>query len=288
MTREEKIKALEEKLWNEIAEEKVDLTKVLNYSLEINSPQEFNHAAMNLASFALLEEALFCKCMFRSATSVIDSDIRYVVDEDTLDILLNKEHILIPIEEEYDMLGITVLGLVTAFGGGVLRNIMLDLPMTVFWGQTNLFYVSFVTIFLVYFFPQIATKWKKLEIISDAIGLAAFSISGALYGLETFGTLGPTVVAAILTGTGGGVIRDLLAGKKPSVLCAEVYGSWSILIAVVIYYTTPVHPSFYLIIVGLTILLRLAGLTYNWNLPKNTFTLKKMDNLPINKFIEKE
>lgn len=195
---------------------------------------------------------------------------------------------IVAIEEEYDMLGITVLGLVTAFGGGVLRNIMLDLPMTVFWSQTNLFYVSFVTIFLVYFFPQIATKWKKLEIISDAIGLAAFSISGALYGLETFGTLGPTVVAAILTGTGGGVIRDLLAGKKPSVLCVEVYGSWSILIAVVIYYTTPVHPSFYLIIVGLTILLRLAGLTYNWNLPKNTFTLKKMDNLPINKFIEKE
>lgn len=103
MTREEKIKALEEKLWNEIAEEKVDLTKVLNYSLEINSPQEFNHAAMNLASFALLEEALFCKCMFRSAASVIDSDIKYIVDEDTLDILLNKEHILIPIEEEYDI-----------------------------------------------------------------------------------------------------------------------------------------------------------------------------------------
>lgn len=58
---------------------------------------------------------------------------------------------IVAIEEEYDMLGITVLGLVTAFGGGVLRNIMLDLPMTVFWGQTNLFYVSFVTIFLVYF-----------------------------------------------------------------------------------------------------------------------------------------
>ena len=101
MTREEKIKVLEEKLWNEIAEEKVNLTKVLNYSLETNSPQKFNHAAMNLASFALLEEALFCKCMFRSATSVIDSDIRYVVDEDTLDILLNKKRILTPIIEEY-------------------------------------------------------------------------------------------------------------------------------------------------------------------------------------------
>ena len=101
MTREEKIKALEEKLWREIAEEKSELTKVLNYALEIKSPQEFNHAAMNLASFALLEEALFCKCMFRSVTSVIDSNIRYVVDEETLDILLSKEYILTPIKGEY-------------------------------------------------------------------------------------------------------------------------------------------------------------------------------------------
>ncbi len=189
---------------------------------------------------------------------------------------------IVAIEEEYDMLGITVLGLVTAFGGGVLRNIMLDLPMTVFWSQTDLFYVSFATIFIVYLFPQIATRWKKIEIISDAIGLAAFSISGALYGLETFHQLGPAILAAILTGTGGGVIRDLLAGKKPNVLCAEVYGSWSILIAIVIYYTTPVHPSFYLIIIALTIILRLVGLSYNWNLPKKT------TKLPINRVLEEE
>ena len=182
---------------------------------------------------------------------------------------------IVAIEEHYDMLGITVLGLVTAFGGGVLRNLMLDLPMSIFWEQTNLFYVSFGTILLVYLFPDKATKWKKLEITSDAIGLAAFSISGAMYGMEAFHHLGPAVVAAILTGTGGGVIRDLLAGKKPSVLCAEVYGSWSILIAVVIYYTKPVHPSFYLIIIVLTIVLRLAGLTYNWNLPKSSVFIKQ-------------
>lgn len=196
---------------------------------------------------------------------------------------------IVAIEENYDMLGITVLGFVTAFGGGVLRNIMLDLPMSIFWEQTNLFYVAFGTILLVYLFPETATKWKKLEITSDAIGLAAFSISGALYGMETFHQLGPAVLAAILTGTGGGVIRDLLAGKKPSVLCAEVYGSWSILIAVVIYYTTPVYPSFYLIIIGLTVVLRLAGLTYNWNLPKKSYFFKKTDiNTVSNNIAEKE
>ena len=140
---------------------------------------------------------------------------------------------IVAIEEDFDLLGISVLGLVTAFGGGILRNLMLDLPMSVFWSQTNLFYVSFVTILIVYVFPTMSRSLKKMEIISDAIGLAAFSIQGALYGIETFNQLGPVIVAAILTGTGGGVIRDLLAGKKPSLLQAEVYGSWSILIAVV-------------------------------------------------------
>ena len=194
---------------------------------------------------------------------------------------------IVAIEEDFDLLGISVLGLVTAFGGGILRNLMLDLPMSVFWSQTNLFYVSFVTILIVYVFPTMSRSLKKMEIISDAIGLAAFSIQGALYGIETFNQLGPVIVAAILTGTGGGVIRDLLAGKKPSLLQAEVYGSWSILIAVVVYITSPTQPAFYFVIIALTIVLRMVGLTYNWHLPKS-FSFKKYSMLISSKINNKE
>lgn len=175
---------------------------------------------------------------------------------------------MVAMEEEYDVLGITVLGFITAFGGGALRNMILDLPMSIFWQQTNLFYVAFATILLVYLFPKKLLSWKKLEMLSDAIGLAAFSIQGALYGLEINGHIGPVIAAAILTGTGGGVLRDLLAGKKPNVLCTEIYGSWSILIAIFMYYTVPINPVIYLIIISLTVVLRMAGSAYNWHLPK--------------------
>lgn len=178
---------------------------------------------------------------------------------------------MVAMEEDYDVLGITVLGFLTAFGGGALRNMILDLPMSIFWRQTNLFYVSFATIFFVYFFPKKLMSWKKLEMFSDAIGLAAFSIQGALYGLDINGHIGPVIAAAILTGTGGGVLRDLLAGKKPNVLCTEIYGSWSILIAIFMYYTVPVNPVIYLVIIALTVGLRFAGSAYNWHLPKAFF-----------------
>lgn len=178
---------------------------------------------------------------------------------------------LVAIEEKYDMLGIAVLGFVTSFGGGALRNLILGLPMEIFWSQTTLFYVSFITIGIVYLFPKKFSSMKMLELISDAIGLAAFSIQGAILGLSINHHIGPVIMAALLTGTGGGLIRDILAGKKPSVLCAEIYGSWSILIAVVIFLYRPTQSLVYLFIIALTVLLRIIGLTYNWNLPKSKF-----------------
>lgn len=196
---------------------------------------------------------------------------------------------IVAMEEDYDILGITVLGFITAFGGGVLRNVILDLPMSVFWSQTNLFYVSFGTIFLVYLFPKKFIALKRMEIISDAIGLAAFSIQGALYGLDINTHIGPVIAAAILTGTGGGVIRDLLAGKKPNVLSTEIYGSWSILIAVVIYFFVPTKPLFYMLIICLTVILRSVGLLYNWNLPKATsFVKNELPKMTSQQIIEKE
>lgn len=185
---------------------------------------------------------------------------------------------LVAIEEKYDVLGIAVLGFVTAFGGGALRNLILGLSMDIFWGQTTLFYVSFATIGVVYLFPKKLSTMKMVELISDAIGLAAFSIQGSLYGLGINGHIGPVIMAALLTGTGGGLIRDILAGKKPSVLCAEIYGGWSILIAIVIYVYQPTQSLVYLFIIVLTVLLRVVGLTYDWNLPKSKFNKHDDDN----------
>ena len=81
-----------------------------------------------------------------------------------------------------------------------------------------------------FLFPKLLLKhWNKWGNLSDAIGLAAFAIQGALYAVKMGHPLSAVIVAAVLTGSGGGIIRDLLAGRKPLVLKAEIYAVWAAL-----------------------------------------------------------
>lgn len=69
----------------------------------------------------------------------------------------------------------------------------------------------------------------KAEVLTDVIGLAVFSIQGALQAITLGQSLSAVIVAAVLTGAVGGVVRDVLAGRKHGVLRSEVYAGWSIL-----------------------------------------------------------
>ena len=131
---------------------------------------------------------------------------------------------VVAMEEEYDILGIFVLGLVSAFGGGVIRNLLIGVPVTSLWNQGLLIKIALASATIAFLVPIGWIKhWQKTEVLFDAIGLAAFAIQGALYATEMKHPLGAVIVAAMLSGIGGGVIRDLLAGRKPLVLRDEIY-----------------------------------------------------------------
>lgn len=176
---------------------------------------------------------------------------------------------IVAIEEKFDILGILVLGFMTAFGGGTIRNLLIGLPMSAIWNQGMDFNVAFVAMLILMLVPRSVTRhWAKAGLVTDAIGLAAFSIQGAIYAENLGQPLSAVIVAAVLTGTGGGVVRDLLAGRKPGILRREVYAGWSILAAVLIHYhLVSGDVGLYILVVVLTIL-RLIGVRYNWQLPK--------------------
>lgn len=176
---------------------------------------------------------------------------------------------IVAIDEDFDILGIYILGLVTAFGGGALRNLMIGLPVQIFWSQGHLFNVALIVMTLIIIFPNIIRKsWVKLEILTDAIGLAAFSIQGALHAMHLNEPISAVITAAIFTGAGGGIIRDILAGRKPSVLRSEIYAGWSILVGIVIYFEwVNTQLGYYILVVVITIL-RVVGNKYQWHLPK--------------------
>lgn len=175
---------------------------------------------------------------------------------------------IIAMEEEYDILGIYILGIVTAFGGGVIRNLLIGVPVSALWEQGMFFQIALLSITAVMLFPNRLLKhWQRWGNFFDAIGLAAFAIQGALYATEMNHPLSAVVVAAVLTGSGGGMIRDLLARRKPLVLRSEIYAVWAILCGMAIGLKIAVTSyELYALFIIITAL-RVLSYTYKWKLP---------------------
>jgi uncharacterized membrane protein YeiH len=185
--------------------------------------------------------------------------------------------VIVAMEEEYDILGVIILGLITAFGGGVVRNLLLGIPVASVWTQGFLLKIAFLAMVIVFFLP---TKWiqksQPVMIFLDAVGVAAFAIQGALSASQLNHPLSAILVAAMLTGIGGGMIRDVFAGRKPLVLHDEIYAAWTILAGLLvglrfIAYTNAVGLYALLAVI---VTLRLLSVHYNWRLPRRSLLFK--------------
>ncbi|QKS70088.1 trimeric intracellular cation channel family protein [Paenalkalicoccus suaedae] len=176
--------------------------------------------------------------------------------------------VLVAMEERYDLMGVYILGFITAFGGGAVRNLLIGLPVSALWDQGPLFTVAFVVMSIAFVFPKIL-RWTLLRrgIFFDAIGLGAFSVQGALFAQSMGLPLSACIAAAALTGTGGGMIRDVLAGRKPLFLQKEIYIAWTLIPGVIVGLGILTGPAELLAIVILVVVLRLCSVYYNWRLP---------------------
>ncbi len=175
----------------------------------------------------------------------------------------------VAVQEEYDILGVYVLSFVTAFGGGAVRNLLLGLPVSLLWEQQLLFMIVFIVIGLLLVFPKLIIKpWNRWGHLFDAIGLSAFAIQGALLAIEAEHSLAAVMIAATLTGTGGGIIRDLLAGRKPLVFREEIYALWAALAGFVIGMGWITQPWMTYLLFLIVVVLRMISVFYNWRLPK--------------------
>jgi uncharacterized membrane protein YeiH len=178
---------------------------------------------------------------------------------------------IVAMEEEYDILGVLVLGLVTAFGGGVIRNILIGVPVTTLWSQGMLITLAVISIVIAFMLPYEWIKhWKRTESLFDAVGLAAFAIQGALYATEMNHPVIAAVVAAFLTGTGGGMIRDLLAGRKPLVLRDEIYAVWAMLAGLAVGTGFADRPAELIVLFIGVVVFRMLSVYYKWKLPRRS------------------
>ncbi|NMD69568.1 trimeric intracellular cation channel family protein [Bacillus sp. DNRA2] len=182
----------------------------------------------------------------------------------------------VAMEEEYDILGVYILGIVTAFGGGAIRNLLIGVPVSALWDQGIYFTTAIVSITIIFMFPnRLLAHWQRWGNFFDALGLSAFAIQGALYAVKMDHPISAVIVAAILTGAGGGIIRDLLAKRKPLVLKEEIYGLWAIIAGAAIGLgMAKTGLELYVLFVIITAL-RILSYTYDWKLPIRSMSPQK-------------
>lgn len=179
---------------------------------------------------------------------------------------------LVAMEVKYDIMGIYILGLITAFGGGAVRNLMIGLPIVEVWQQTTLFVIALIAMTLFILLPKSFIFHLKEWSVFDAIGLSAFAVQGAMYAQSMDMPLLAVMFSASITGAGGGIIRDVLAQKRPSVFTREVYLLWAIMAGFIIGMDWLTTDAQHYALFGIILLLRLVSQRYNWDLPIRTFS----------------
>ncbi|MBQ3547400.1 MAG: trimeric intracellular cation channel family protein [Clostridia bacterium] len=180
-----------------------------------------------------------------------------------------------------DLFGVLTVGTITAVGGGIIRDIMIgQIPPSVFSNPLVLI-LALLTSLVVFIIAFINSKRIKdlhqkidgINIFFDAMGLAAFSVTGvevtcaAGYGKN----IALVMILGVITGVGGGVLRDVLVNEKPYILIKHIYAVAS-LMGSVVYYVIGVHLEHELVgtivSVLLTITIRMLAAKFRWNLPK--------------------
>lgn len=132
---------------------------------------------------------------------------------------------LVAVRKDLDLFGVLVLAGATGLGGGFLRDVLIGAVPPAALADWRYLLVPVAAGLVTFRFHPALGRMERLVNVFDAAGLALFCVTGALKALA-FG-LGPVPAAlmGLVTGIGGGVVRDLLAGRVPIVFRAELYAT---------------------------------------------------------------
>lgn len=173
----------------------------------------------------------------------------------------------VAMEKRMDLFGAVVLAGVTAVGGGVMRDVIMDVGVPIFFSSyITIGLILASTLCAVFLIERIAWPWL---LVFDAIGLSVFVAETGAKAIRAGYTFPEFLFVAVITGVGGGVLRDVLAQRVPLILRREVYASAALAGAVFLWFVHPylgLNVSTYLTILVILVL-RLVCVRHNVNLP---------------------
>ena len=176
-------------------------------------------------------------------------------------------------DADLDLLGVTVLGVLTALGGGMTRDVLVGRVPAALTATSDVALTLLGVALAVVVRTRVTGRLRDHPalLLPDAVGLAAFAATGALVGeavgLAPFGV----VTLAALTGVGGGSISDVLLGRVPGVLREDFYATPAVLGGVLFWLATAVgaRPDAVALPCALAVFtLRVLALRFDWELPR--------------------
>ncbi|MGH1432123.1 MAG: trimeric intracellular cation channel family protein [Neptuniibacter sp.] len=182
-----------------------------------------------------------------------------------------------------DILGVVVLAIVTALGGGTIRDITLDIHPVVWIADTAFLWTAIVFAVVTFFVSRYIQYPRRLLLVLDAMGLALFAILGGEKAMSL--GLPPLIVVmmAVITGCAGGMIRDLLTGQIPLILQkdAELYATCALVGAVFYLVFEPYMPGQMLALLSMMIIfiLRMAAMFADLRLPEFIVAGHKLEKI---------
>lgn len=185
---------------------------------------------------------------------------------------------VVGIQKKMDIFGVCILGLTASVGGGILRDLILNItPPAAF--RDPAFAVTAILVSILVFIPAVRNVFEHgkkiyeiLILVMDSIGLGLFTVVGVQVATAAMPERNLFLITfvGVLTGVGGGLLRDVFAGNTPYIFikhfyaCASIIGAWT---CALLWPHTGAVPA---MIAGsvLTVILRLLAARFRWSLPK--------------------
>jgi uncharacterized membrane protein YeiH len=175
----------------------------------------------------------------------------------------------IGIKNDFDLFGIFILSLVTALGGGTIRDLILN-QSPIYFNDINYIFIVLIGVLIAVTFRKNFLKLDKLLRFVDSIGLVTFTIIGlekaAQAGFNWFGIIAIGVISA----TFGGVLRDIIINKKPEIFHRDFYATVSIIIGAIyiLGYNYYQEPFFIIGLLTIGLIIRLLAITFKFKVWK--------------------
>lgn len=171
--------------------------------------------------------------------------------------------------KNFDWFGAFIVGLVTAIGGGTLRDMMLNIPL--FWiGEPHYFIITFIALIFTIIFKRYLVNINHSIFLFDSMGIALFTIMGIDKALECALDPWVAIVMGVTTACAGGVVRDILINETPLIFRKEIYASaclvGAVLYCVLLYFNVPLYIA-KILPMSLIIIIRILAVKFNLNLP---------------------